>query len=133
MPNYHRPSLPGGTFFFTIALADRRSTLLTDSVELLRASFAETRRTLPFDMEAVVILPDHLHCIWRLPDGDADFSSRWSLIKNYFSRRIAATEYVSASRASRRERGIWQRRFWERAIRDDADLAAHRDYIHYNP
>ena len=84
-------------------------------------------------MDAVVILPDHLHCVWRLPDGDADYSTRWSLIKATFSRSLARGERRSASRIKRGERGIWQRRFWEHCLRDENDYARHVDYIHWNP
>ena len=84
-------------------------------------------------MPAWVVMPEHLHCIWRLPPGDDDYSTRWRLIKSRFSRAIAPTERRTKSRIAKRERGIWQRRYWEHLIRDDADLRAHIDYIHFNP
>jgi putative transposase len=84
-------------------------------------------------MEAIVILPDHLHCIWTLSEGDDDFSTRWRQIKAAFSRQLPKTERHSQSRLNKGERGIWQRRFWEHAIRGDADYQRHVDYIHYNP
>ena len=84
-------------------------------------------------MEAVVILPDHLHCIWTLPPGDTDFSVRWNLLKGHFSRSIEKGERVSYSREKRRERGLWQRRFWEHLVRDQTDFNNHTDYIHWNP
>jgi putative transposase len=133
MPDYRRLYLPGGMFFFTVNLADRREQLLTRHVHLLRLAFAETRRALPFGIEAIVVLPEHLHCIWKLPPCDSDFPTRWRLIKAGFSRRMCLNEDVSGSRAARCERGVWQRRFWEHAIRDEADYSAHLDYIHYNP
>jgi putative transposase len=91
---------------------------------------------LPFSIDAWVLLPDHLHCIWTLPPHDTDYSSRWRLIKGHVSKSFAddcADDRLSPSRLKRRERGLWQRRFWEHTIKDEADLAAHYDYIHYNP
>ena len=133
MSAYTRMKVHGGTFFFTVNLFDRRERLLIQKIEALRDAMNETRRALPFSTHAIVVLPDHLHCIWSLPCGDADFSERWRRIKSAFSRRITGSEPVSRSRDARRERGVWQRRFWEHLIRDDADFVAHLDYIHYNP
>ena len=133
MPDYRRAHLPGATYFFTVNLADRRQRLLTEHVNALRAAFRLARVRHPFAIDAIVILPDHLHTIWTLPDGDADFPTRWRLIKSYFSRALPATETVSVSRTLKAERGIWQRRFWEHAIRDEDDLERHVDYIHFNP
>ena len=133
MPQYVRARIEGGTFFFTVALLERRRTLLTERADELRAAFAEVKRRWPFRIEAIVVLPDHLHCIWTLPPGDADFSIRWFLIKRQFLRGIARDERLSERRRAKGERGIWQRRFWEHAIRDEADFARHVDYIHYNP
>ncbi|MDB5970429.1 MAG: hypothetical protein JWQ90_2879 [Hydrocarboniphaga sp.] len=133
MPHYVRTHVPGGSFFFTVALLERRRSLLTDHADTLRASFHQVRRKRPFTVDAIVVLPDHLHCIWTLPAGDADYSTRWRLIKAAFSRSLDAGEPLSARRQLKQERGIWQRRFWEHAIRDERDYAAHADYIHYNP
>jgi putative transposase len=133
MPRYIRAIVPGGTFFFTVAILDRRRRLLIDHIESLRAAFATVKARRPFRMDAVVILPDHLHCIWTLPPGDTNFSIRWHAIKSAFSRAIPQGERLSARRVSKGERGIWQRRFWEHAIRDEDDFARHVDYIHYNP
>ncbi len=133
MSDYHRNLVPGGTFFFTVNLEDRELRLLTDHIELLRAAFRYAHQRRPFTMDAIVVLPDHLHAIWTLPEGDADFANRWMLIKSYFSRGLAKDEPVCASRQRKRERGIWQRRFWERTIRDEADFATHVEYIHSNP
>jgi putative transposase len=133
MTNYRRHRIPGGTYFFTVALADRRSALLTDQIISLRAAFRDTRRRHPFTIKAIVILPDHLHTIWHLPDGDVDFPTRWRLIKSRFSRDLPTGEPLTASRARSGERGIWQRRYWEHTIRDDDDFARHVDYIHFNP
>jgi putative transposase len=133
MSRYRRLFIPGGTFFFTVTLADRSSDLLVRNVDLLRRAYASVGRRLPFETIAICVLPDHLHAIWSLPDDDADFPLRWSLIKSGFSRGLPPHASRSPSKVARREKGIWQRRYWERAIRDDADLARHIDYIHYNP
>lgn len=87
----------------------------------------------PFRLEAWVVLPEHLHCIWTLPPGDSDFSTRWNLLKGNFSRSVEKGERISCSRAKRRERGLWQRRYWEHLIRDQEDFNRHIDYIHWNP
>lgn len=134
MRRYIRARLPGGTFFFTVNLAERAGNrLLVEHIHALRDAFRTTRRDHPFRTEAIVILPEHLHALWTLPAGDSDFSTRWALIKARFSREIESGERRSASRLRRRERGIWQRRFFEHAIRDDEDFARHVDYIHWNP
>ena len=133
MPHYTRAFVPGGTFFFTVALLERRRRLLTDHIAELRAAFAAVQAKRPFTIDAAVILPDHLHCIWTLPAGDADFSMRWHAIKAAFSRTIPKGERLSARRIAKGERGIWQRRFWEHTIRDEKDFERHVDYIHYNP
>ena len=117
MTNYRRNFVAGGSYFFTVNLADRRSRLLTDNIELLRAAFRDVRHRHPFGIDAIVVLPDHLHAVWTLPEGDADFSLRWSLIKAGFSRDLPQRERVSASRLRKRERAIWQRRYWEHTIR----------------
>jgi len=133
MTNYRRHFVAGGSYFFTVNLAERSSALLTENVHALRKAWREVRRELPFKTEAVVVLPDHLHCIWTLPPEDADFSSRWRKIKAAFSRQLPKIERRSASRLQKGERGIWQRRFWEHALRDETDWQRHVDYIHYNP
>jgi putative transposase len=134
MRHYIRTRTPGAIWFFTANLAERQGNrLLVERIDLLRAAFAETRHDHPFTINAIVVLPDHLHTIWTLPQGDGDYATRWSLIKARFSRSIEPGERVSRSRERRRERGIWQRRYYEHQIRDDRDLAAHVDYIHWNP
>jgi REP-associated tyrosine transposase len=133
MTNYRRNFLSGGSFFFTANLADRRLRLLTDRIDLLRKAFKGTRLRHPFSIEAIVVLPDHLHTVWTLPEGDDDFALRWRQIKSAFSRGLTDGERISASRASKNERGIWQRRYWEHTLRDEADFARHVDYIHFNP
>ena len=133
MPNYRRLRVPGGTYFFTVNLLDRRSRLLVDHIGLLREAFRETRRVRPFDVLAIAVLPDHLHCVWRLPAGDADNANRWAQIKSHVSRRLPKDEARSRRRIVRRERGLWQRRYWEHLIRDEDDLRRHVDYVHLNP
>ena len=120
------------TFFFTVNLQDRRQKLLTENIEELRAAYSCVQTRHPFETIAICILPDHLHCIWRLPPGDVNYSGRWRLLKSRFSRSLP---HSLDTRAGRRkgERGIWQRRFWEHCIKDDDDLSRHMDYIHWNP
>ncbi|WP_029890096.1 REP-associated tyrosine transposase [Polycyclovorans algicola] len=134
MRRYIRSRNAAGCYFFTVNLSDRRGNdLLVRNIGALREAFRDVQRRHPFTVDAVVILPEHLHVIWTLPPNDADFSTRWRLIKSGFSRALPPGERVNASRARRQERGIWQRRFWEHAIRDEGDWRAHVDYIHYNP
>ena len=133
MTGYRRNFIAGGSFFFTVNLADRRLRLLTESIDALRTAFRETQRHHPFTIDAIVVLPDHLHTVWTLPEGDADFPTRWRLIKTSFSRKLSADEPVSSSRAGKGERGIWQRRYWEHTIRDEIDYSRHIDYVHINP
>jgi putative transposase len=132
MPNYRRTNIKGGVFFFTVVLQDRSSNLLVEQIDRLRRSYRLASERRPFETIAICVLPDHLHALWALPDNDSDFASRWSLIKSNFSRAIEPRSR-SQSQLSKREKGIWQRRFWEHAIRDDADLDRHVDYIHFNP
>src|ERR1700730_13520382 len=133
MANYRRNFIPGASYFFTVNLADRQVSLLTEHIGALRTAFRETRTRHQFAIEAIVVLPDHLHAIWTLPEGDADFALRWRLIKSTFSRGFVAGERRSPSRAKKGERGIWQRRYWEHTLRDEGDFARHADYIHFNP
>lgn len=133
MPDYRRHRLPGGTYFFTVNLLERKSDLLTRHIDLLRESVRRVREARPFHIDAWVVLPDHMHCIWTLPPGDADYSARWKAIKIRFSKMLPVVEYRSKVRIAKGERGIWQRRFWEHTIRDDRDYAAHMDYVHINP
>ena len=133
MVRYRRNFIPGGSFFFTVNLAERRLRLLTENIEALRAAFRKTRAAHPFIIEAMVVLPDHLHTIWNLPDDDSDYATRWRLIKSRFSRALPKIERVSVSRRDKAERGIWQRRYWEHSLRDEGDFARHMDYIHINP
>lgn len=133
MTNYRRDHTSGATWFFTLNLADRKNRLLTERIDLLRAGFRYCMKRYPWHIDAIVILPDHLHALWTLPPGDADYALRWRLIKTWFSRNLPIDERVSESRSGKGERGIWQRRFWEHRIRDESDFERHVDYIHHNP
>ena len=134
MPNYRRPVTPGACWFFTVNLARRNgSGLLVEQIDLLRSVMRRVKQRHPFRIEAMVVLPEHLHAVWTLPPGDADFQYRWGLIKAGFSRGLPREEPISLSRSKRGERGIWQRRYWEHRIRDDEDFRRHVDYVHWNP
>ncbi|BAP55400.1 hypothetical protein THII_1103 [Thioploca ingrica] len=125
---YRRAYQPGGRYFFTV-VTHRRQKLLTppENIIKLRQAFRHVMNTHPFTIDAIVILADHLHCLWQLPGNDADFSTRWMLIKRHFS-----IQFHTPTQA-RREKAIWQLRFWEHLIRDEEDWQKHMDYIHYNP
>lgn len=133
MSEYRRNRVPGGTYFFTVNLLDRRSCLLTERIESLREVVRKVRQAKPFHIDAWVVLPDHMHCIWTLPEGDSDYPARWKAIKIAFAKTIPRSELLSDTRLNRGERAIWQRRYWEHTIRDERDYAAHMDYIHFNP
>jgi putative transposase len=132
MVHYRRNFIPGGTFFFTVTLDDRRSSALIDHVALLRAAFRKARSERPFVTDAIVILPDHLHAILTLPPGDSDFSDRWRRIKGSFTRSVLATG-AQVSRDHRGEYSLWQKRFWEHTIRDEREFERCADYVHFNP
>jgi putative transposase len=132
MVRYRRNLLPGGTFFFTVTLADRRSSALIDHIGLLRGAFRRARSRKPFTVDAIVVLPDHLHAILTLPSDDADFPGRWKAIKAAFTHRVVATG-ASIERDHRGEYALWQRRFWEHTIRDERDFERCANYIHFNP
>ena len=132
MPDYRRARIDGSLYFFTVVLADRSSTILVSEINRLRRVYKLVQDRYPFETTAICVLPDHVHAIWSLPNGDTDFSTRWNLIKGGFSRGLSARPR-SPSKISKREKGIWQRRYWEHTIRDEADLERHIDYIHYNP
>lgn len=133
MTEYRRLYVPGGTYFFTLNLQDSRSTALVDHIDALRAAWGETCRERPFRTEAAVVLPDHLHAIWTLPPYDADFSTRWRLIKSRFSRRAGIRGRINPSKRKKGERGVWQRRYWEHAIRGKTDFALHQSYCWQDP
>ena len=133
MPNYRRAFIPGGCWFFTVNLLERRRTLLIDHIDILRNAVSQTQRRYPFEIDAIVILPDHLHAVLTLPPNGADFSTRWRLIKTRFAKTLPKQERLSAVRQRRNECGVWQRRFWEHLIRDEADYARHVAYCYINP
>jgi len=121
---YRRNYVPGGTYFFTLTLRNRSSRLLTDNIDSLRQAFNTVKIQHPFIMKAFVVLPEHLHVIWQLPDDDMDYPVRWKKIKTLFSKQV---------QTNHNESGIWQKRFWEHTIRDERDYENHVNYIHYNP
>jgi len=125
MPNYRRNRVPGGTYFFTVTLLDRRSDLLVTRIDALRAAVRTVRARSAFHIDAWVVLPDHMHCLWTLPEGDADFPGRWRATKTAFSKTVSATEKRSAVMIRRGERGVWERRAeltrtWRNALRCSA-------------
>jgi len=132
MVQYRRSYVPGGTYFFTVTLQNRPSTLLVDYVDLLRECFRNIKKDKPFNIEAMVIMPDHLHTIWTLPEHDADYSARWKAIKSLFTRKIKKAG-VDIPSNTRGEHALWQKRFWEHTIQNEQDMNTHIDYIHFNP
>jgi len=130
MPNYIRANAAGGTFFFTVNLQDRSSRVLVDRISELRACVRDVRERHPFLIDAMVVLPEHVHALWTLPAQDADFSTRWMLLKQAFTRRLGTQPDARTDKTGRK---VWQPRFWEHQIQDDADFARHVDYIHFNP
>jgi putative transposase len=138
MSDYRRAYVLGGTYFFTVVTYRRQHLFQHEMARLaLNRAIAKTQQNYPFTIEAWVLLPEHLHCIWTLPDGDHDFSIRWNLIKSLFSKSVKSSfhraDWMSDSKQKHRETTIWQRRFWEHQIRDEEDYNNHFDYIHYNP
>jgi len=136
---YRRAWIAGGSFFFTVVTAERRPVFASRAaVDLLRMAFRAVRSRHSFEMDAVVVLPDHLHCIWSLPEGDADFAMRWRLIKTWFTKRYdlvsgnATNRHVS-EKSQQKRLPVWQNRYWEHALRNEADMMRHVDYIHFNP
>jgi putative transposase len=133
MSEYRRHRVPGASYFFTVNLEERSSRLLVERIELLRLAVGKVRQRRPFHIDAWVVLPEHMHCVWTMPEGDDDFAGRWRDIKGGFSRSVPMTGVLSESRKRKHEREIWQRRYWEHTIRDDGDFEAHVDYVHFNP
>jgi len=138
MSNYRRARATGGTYFFTVVAGERRKILTApESREALRNAINVVKRQYPFTVEAWVLLPEHLHCIWTLPEGDRDYSKRWGLIKAGFSKQTRNALHhnarLTASKQKHRETSVWQRRFWEHSISDEEDFRRHMDYVHYNP
>ncbi|MGQ3888238.1 REP-associated tyrosine transposase [Legionella sp. CNM-1927-20] len=132
MVHYRRDTTPGGTYFFTIALRNRKSKLLTCHINLLGDAFRHVKGKYPFHVEAIVVLPDHMHAVWSLPDEDVNYSLRWHQIKSYFTKGLIKSGFTIKP-DKRGEYHLWQRRFWEHRIRNESDLQAHVDYIHFNP
>ena len=133
---YRRAWVPGGSFFFTVVTAKRRPLFASaKAVDVLRAAFRAVRARHPFDLDAIAVLPDHLHCIWSLPAGDADFATRWRLIKTWFTKHCDPALRTATNHGTTvgREEAIWQHRYWEHVLRDEVDSARHMDYIHFNP
>ena len=130
---YRRHYHQGASYFLTVNLAERSSDLLIENIDTLRYAFKTIKQKHPFHIDAIVILPDHLHMLCTMPNDDADYSKRIKLIKYYFSYRIKTGEHISKSRRKKGERGIWQRRFWEHCIRDELDYRTDIDCIHMNP
>lgn len=133
MSQYRRFKIPGVSYFFTVNLACRGERVLTDHIDVLRWAYSATMREQPVQCDAMVILPDHLHAVWTLPSGDADFSNRWRKIKARFSHGLGQRFCVSQSKSLKREVGVWQRRFWEHCIRDEEEFAGAITYCHMNP
>lgn len=138
MPNYRRANTEGGCYFFTVNTLHRQPFLIDEDVRIaLRGAIESVREVLPFTIDAWVLLPDHLHCLWTLPEGDADFATRWRLIKARVTQRcgarLARDEYMTARRKEKRQSPLWQNRYWEHQIRDADDFARHVDYVHWNP
>jgi putative transposase len=133
---YRRAFTPGGVFFFTLVTHERRPILKeAATVAVLRAAFRTVRNTRPFKIDAIVIMPDHLHCIWSLPPDDDDFATRWRLIKTWFTKHCdpALRAVPGPARMAKQEQALWQHRYWEHRLRDETDYIRHVDYIHYNP
>ena len=138
MPDYRQPFFPGGAFFFTLVTQGRRNLFADDTTRrLLRDAIYLEQYEYPFELTAIVLLPEHLHCIWQLPEGDSDFSKRWSRIKRRFTKLWLGAgggeSAVSQTRRRHRECGVWQKRFWDHRIRNEDDMIRHVNYIHYNP
>jgi putative transposase len=131
--NYRRVYIPGAIYFFTINLKDRKSNLLVNEIDKLRNAFRTVKGKHPFGIEAIVILPDHIHLMMSLPKDDEEYPLRIRLLKSMFTYQLPKKEYICQARANKMERGIWQRRYWEHLIRDEKDYIHHWNYIMYNP
>lgn len=134
--NYRRAFVPGASYFFTLVTEQRRPWLAdAENVELLRGAFRAVRAARPFEVVAMVVMPDHLHCIWTLPPGDADFATRWRLIKTWFTKRCdpQLRPVPALARVAKKQQAVWQHRYWEHLLRDENDFIRHVEYIHFNP
>ena len=130
---YRRTKHPGGIYFFTLNLKNRNSNLLIQEIAYLRLAFKKTKIKYPFNILGIVILPEHLHMLMKLPNQDIEYPVRIRLLKSYFSYQVQSNEEKNKSRLKKQERSIWQRRYWEHAIRDEKDYENHLNYIYYNP
>jgi len=138
MPNYRRANIEGACYFFTVNTLRRQPILVDEPIRIaLRKAIEAVRVGLPFTIDAWVLLPDHLHCLWTLPRGDADFATRWKLIKTKVTQQCGSSffrdEFITARRSKKGQGSIWQNRYWEHQIRDDNDFEQHANYIHWNP
>jgi putative transposase len=133
---YRRAFVPGASYFFTVVTEKRHAIFASsEAVAVLRNAFRVIRSTRPFELDAIVVMPEHLHCIWTLPPDDADFATRWRLIKTWFTKHCDPVLRRSPNepRATSRPQAIWQHRYWEHLLRDEADFVRHVEYIHFNP
>lgn len=138
MPGYRRVWVEGGSYFFTVVTERRRELFLREDVRAaLRLAVAKVRERYPFEIEAWVLLPDHIHCIWTLPREDADYATRWRLIKTHTTKQLNLTfndqKILNGRRIKKRQGGIWQHRYWEHYLKDEDDYNHHVDYVHWNP
>jgi putative transposase len=132
--NYIRNYTAGACYFLTLNLEQRiNNPVLIDNINLLRSAFKQVKKKHPFKINAIVVLPDHIHLLITLPEASSDYTNIIRTLKAYFSKHLAKAEYISDVRSKRNERGIWQRRFWEHTIKDQRDFNNHMDYIHWNP
>jgi putative transposase len=133
---YRRAFVPGASYFFTLVTEKRRPVFASsEAVDVLRDACRTVRAARPFEIEAIVVLPDHLHCIWTLPPDDADFATRWRLIKTWFTKHCDPALRLTPdnARVAKREQALWQHRYWEHMLRDETDFVRHVEYIHFNP
>ncbi|MFA5959287.1 MAG: transposase [Tatlockia sp.] len=131
--HYRRVYVPRASYFLTLTLQDRQSNLLISKINQLRIAFLQSQKNHPFTIDGIVVLPDHLHLIMTLPNDEVNYSQRIGFIKSAFSRQFEPGEVINSSKKSKRERGIWQRRFWEHTIRNEQDYINHMNYLYYNP
>lgn len=135
MSNYRRNKISGASYFFTLCLRNRQSKLLTEHIQELRIAYKKTQTKKPFVTEAMVVLPDHLHALWTLPENDADYPNRIRLFKSHFTRQLPRNlkKTNNKNRQKHGQTGVWQLRYWEHTIQSEQDFINHVDYIHYNP
>lgn len=133
---YRRAFIPGGSYFFTL-VTERRTPIFAEAenIDTLRQAFRQVKQSRPFDIDGIVVMPDHIHCIWTLPTKDRDYPTRWRLIKTWFTKHCNANlkQVPNQARKNKHEQAIWQHRYWEHTLRDETDFMRHIEYIHYNP